>query len=325
MGAKDGSSLHKANVANPRDTFQHMGIATKKPKELRLRQMAVKGGQFVHEHGEERFQIGNDWFRSFPNRAGYDENFLGEQVALPSLTGANKGKAAPRLDDPKRTELEYTHFSIVQNKERRMPFFTAVNIDGSKINEVERKGKWLFDARISVDHQMGNVAYKKNDLDRGHMVRRRDPVWGKDGERASGDTFVYTNAALQHVQLNQHEWLDLENRVLDKAQAEGKKMTVFTGPVFNENDPSFDNNGRMKKATKMPQEFWKVVVWKDKEKGLQSEAFVMSQRKDLAGNSGPEDDPKTEAEFQMYRVPLDQLEKMTQLDFGNLNKSQQTA
>ncbi len=99
-------------------------------------------------------------------------------------------------------------------------------------------------------------------------------------------------------------------------------MTVFTGPVFNENDPSFDNNGRMKNPTKMPQEFWKVVVWKDKEKGLQSEAFVMSQRHDLAGNSGPEADLKSEAEFQMYRVPIEKLEKMTQLDFGALGDRQ---
>ena len=204
------------------------------------------------------------------------------------------------------------------NKERRMPFFTAVNIDGAQVKEVKRSGKWLFDPRIEREHQLGNAAYKKNDLDRGHMVRRRDPTWGDKAEQGSTDTFVYTNAALQHENLNQDEWLDLENRVLEKAMTEDKKMTVMTGPVFRDSDPSFDNGGKLKNPTKIPQDFWKVVAWNDPEKGLQSEAFVMSQKKDLAGTGNPDDKLTTEKQFNMYRVPISQLEEMTSLDFGQL-------
>ena len=308
----------------PADNFEVNGVQTKKAEAAMLRQSAIKGGKLVDINGEKRIQVGNDWYRPYVERKGYEENFLGAHLDLPALDPSIKSQAAPRVDDPSRNELEYTNFSIVMNKERRMPFFTAVNIDGAQVKEVERSGKWLFDPRLEREHQLGNEAYKNNDLDRGHMVRRRDAVWGGDAEQGSTDTFVYTNAALQHKNLNQHEWLDLENRVLDKAAAEDKKMTVFTGPVFRDDDPSFDNNGRMNNPTKIPQDFWKVVVWKDPEKGLQSEAFVMSQKKDLAGNSGPEDDLQKESDFAMYRVPLNQLEEMTNLHFGQLNNDCQS-
>ena len=102
-------------------------------------------------------------------------------------------------------------------------------------------------------------------------------------------------------------------------------MTVFTGPVFHESDPSFDNRGRMQEATKMPQEFWKVVVWNDEEKGLQSEAFVMSQKDDINGRSRGVDDPQTEDDFDMYRVPLKELEAKTELCFGGLHNECETA
>lgn len=301
----------------------HQGVATDltKDPQAQLRQLAVKRGKLVHIGGEQRIQIGNDWFRPYVGRKGYDENFLGEKLEMPKLGDSIKDKAARRVDDPSKTELEYTNFSIVQNAERRMPFFTAVNIDGAQIKEVERDGKWLFDARIDRDAQMGNEAYKKNDWDRGHMVRRRDSTWGSKAEQGSKDTFVYTNAALQHKELNQHEWLDLEDRLLDKAEAQDSKMTVFTGPVFRDDDPKFNNNGKMNYDAQIPQEFWKVAVWNDKEKGLQSEAFVMSQRHDIAGNSGPEKDLTKESQFAVYRVPLHQVEELTNLDFGKLDNN----
>ena len=64
-----------------------------------------------------------------------------------------------------------------------------------------------------------------------------------------------------------------------------------------------------------------MVVWKDPEKGLQSEAFVMSQKKDLAGIGNPDEELTKEQDFNLYRVPMDQLEKMTKLDFGKLNQA----
>lgn len=253
----------------------------------------------------------------YPGREGYDTNFLGRELPLPSLSPELQEKAAPLLSDPSQSELKYTNFSIVINKERRQPFFTAVNIDGPNVVSVPRDGKWTIDGRIAREHQLGNEAYRNNPIDRGHQVRRRDAAWGEHAHRASNDTFAYTNAALQHGSLNQKEWLDLENHVLNTAVDSGMKLTVLTGPVLRDDDPKFDNGGRVEPATQMPQEFWKVVVWNDPAEGLKGSAFVLSQA-DYVGREALDDGSFEPGEFSVYQVPLDRLEKTTGLSFGPL-------
>ena len=109
------------------------------------------------------------------------------------------------------------------------------------------------------------------------MVRRLDPVWGDKADQANRDTFVYTNAALQHKDLNQREWLALEDHILEHANTTDSKLTVFTGPVFKDDDPEFDNNGRVDPPTQIPLKFWKLAVWNEPGEGLKGAAFVMSQ------------------------------------------------
>ena len=89
---------------------------------------------------------------------------------------------------------------------------------------------WRFDPRIPQTAQLGNDLYRGNNLDRGHQVRRLDPVWGEEDEAllAQEDTFHYTNACPQHKDLNQREWNDLEDYVLDNAGAHELKVSVLT-------------------------------------------------------------------------------------------------
>ena len=269
--------------------------------------------------GQENYQTEDGIVNDFPNRDGYDPGFLGIDLPMPQLSAELRAKAAPLLADPSKIELKYDHFSIIQNAERATPMLTAVNIDGAQYQDVERKGTWVLDGRIAPEHQMDNRAYSKNDYDRGHQVRRKDPGWGPDAAAATNDTFVYTNAALQHSDLNQKTWLDVENNILFGAVAKKEKKTVFTGPIFSDDDPSFNNRGMMKRATKIPQAFWKVEVWNEPSKGLQAEAFVISQE-DLIGKP-PSKVPyehMTPAVMQTYRVSMDKLEELTHIDFGDI-------
>lgn len=310
-------SEHRSQLS-PGDSFQSSSDSSVDILGSHLQRLRKQASSYDYQ-SEQTIEVRGEDFKAFPNREGYDENFLGRELSLPTMTAAQRAGAVERTDLPGEFELPYTHFTIVMDKERRQARFTAVNIDGAQYKSVKRKKGWAFDARIPREFQLGNEAYGGNNIDRGHMVRRRAPMWGPDAALASSDTFVYTNAGLQHAKLNQEEWLDLENRILDTARNEGKKMTVFTGPVFHDSDPSFDNRGRMESPTQMPQEFWKVVVWNDENKGLQSEAFVMSQKDDVSGHSGAVEDPQTEDDFKMYRVPLKELEAKTQLTFGSLH------
>ena len=90
---------------------------------------------------------------------GYDEDFLDIRLDLPEVDADYKDQVAPLKSDPTKSELKYTHFSVVMNKMRRTPIFTAVNIDGAQYNPKKRKGDWDFDPRINSQHQMGNRAY----------------------------------------------------------------------------------------------------------------------------------------------------------------------
>ena len=168
-------------------------------------------------------------------------------------------------------------------------------------------------------HQLGNIAYVKNDLDRGHMVHGQSPAWGALAEMARADSYVYSNAALQHKGLNQEEWVDLENQLLDEARDQGRKVSVFAGPVFKDDDKYFDNKGRMPGAVQMPRSFWKVVVWQDPQKGLQTESYLMSQEDDLAGKGGGE--YRDGADLRPFRVPLSEVEALTKLRFESLHES----
>ena len=267
----------------------------------------------------ETYRKDNAVFCDFEGRTGYNDEFLGTTVPLPQLDSSIRNSAAPLLKDPSQIELKYTHFSVIQHKERATPLMTAVNIDGSQFKDLERKGTWVFDGRIAREHQMGNEAYKDNDFDRGHLVRRKDPQWGSQAEGGSNDTFVYTNSALQHCDLNQKTWLDVENSVLYGAVATHEKKTVFSGPVLRDDDPVFDNDGKMALPTKIPQAFWKVEVWNDPTVGLQAEAFVISQ-KELIGHpkSNVPYEQMTPMQMQTHRITMPELEELTHIHFGNL-------
>ena len=262
-------------------------------------------------------ELNGEVYRTFPNRQGYDPNFLGASIPLPTLDDSIKNEAAPLLNDPSKIELKYTHFSVVQDKDRRQPLLTAVNLDGTQTKDLARKGTWSLDARIDRQYQLGNEAYANNDIDKGHQVRRRDPQWGPEADKAGGDTFVYTNVGLQHADLNQRTWLDLEDHVLHNAVNHNQKVTVFTGPVLRSDDPKFDNAGAIKNPTQMPLEFWKMEVWNEPGKGIEGEAFVESQKSywDKPKTKEPYDH-LNEGQLQACRVPIAQLEQMTHIHFG---------
>lgn len=236
---------------------------------------------------------------------------------MPELSKDLSSQTARLIEKPSESELKYTHFSVVMHKMRRLPILTAVNIDGAQLKSVPRNDRWVTDDRIRREHQLGNEAYKHNDLDRGHMVRRLDPVWGEKAKQANQDTFVYTNSALQHKNLNRKEWVALEEHILKHARTTDQKMNVFTGPVFSESDPEFDNAGRVNPPTQIPQQFWKVAVWNNEQSGLQGTAFVLSQA-ELIDTQDYRDGNFEPGRFEVYQVPLEQLEKMTELNFGEI-------
>jgi len=245
---------------------------------------------------------------NYENRNGYNANFLEKKVSLPSIPDNLKDDVV-KLKNSNNEELKYTNFSVVMSKSRGLAFYTAVNIDGSELKQLERKNDvWYYDPRIERKFQYGPELYSNNDLDRGHLVRRLDPVWGPNFNDANEDTFHFSNCSPQHKNLNQKTWLGLEDYILQNADVNDLKVNVFTGPVFNKNDLVYRGKYLV------PSEFWKVVTIIKNDNKMSSTAYLQTQKQLIA------DLKFVFGEYKTYQIQITKIESLTGLNFGNLRE-----
>ena len=215
-------------------------------------------------------------------------------------------------------ELPYHHFSVAFHRKRRLAYFTAVNIDGrTPLREKREADKWSYDPRIDKDEQVGNDFYQGTLFDRGHLVRRLDPAWGRSegvAKAANDDTFHFTNCSPQHKRFNEGKnlWAGLEDYLLNRAGDERRRMTVFTGPVFAKGDPEY-------RGLPIPKRFWKVAVLPGKSGDLVATAFVVSQEDLIRPLFEAAAEEMTREEVaQLFQVRVRKVEELTGLDFGTL-------
>jgi endonuclease G len=253
----------------------------------------------------------------YTKRRGYDPRFLaGHTVPLPQLSRAQRAQAASRASGPApRHVLPYHNFSVVMNAERRLAFFTAVNIDGKLIRRLTRESdRWILDPRIGKEQQTGEPVYADNDLDRGHLVRRLDPAWATTrtgAKRANDDTFHFTNCTPQHKKFNQGQttWAGIEDYILESAETHDLKVSVFTGPVFADDDDEY-------RGVKLPRQYWKVVAMAKRDGDLSATGYLLSQERLLDGLESLEE--FSYGEYRTFQVPIERIEQLTGLSFGDL-------
>jgi endonuclease G len=211
-------------------------------------------------------------------------------------------------------ELPYHHYSVVLNARRRMAFFTAVNIDGKLAKDLGKRenDRWIFDSRIETRLQIGNEWYARP-FDRGHLVRRLDPAWGRTAtiaKTANDDTFHFTNCSPQHSRFNQGKnlWQGLENYLLDTANNEERRISLFTGPIFEDDDPTHA-------GVQIPRRFWKIAAWVRPDGSMGAAGFIVSQE-ELLQSMGLES--AAEQVARTFQEKISEIEKLTGLDFGKL-------
>jgi endonuclease G len=260
----------------------------------------------------------------YETRPGYNPEFLGFKVAFPRLTNITKPKAyaVPGVSGSDRFELKYHHYSLIFNKDRKLAFAAGVNYDPTASVQFQREGKdrWFYDPRVTPEKelQVGNDLYADNPLDRGHLVRRADAAWGSSEEEAklaNDDTFHFTNCSPQHAITNQGKlkdappglklWGKLEDHVATQGKKEQRKLCVFNGPVFRTTDTVY-------RGVKIPQEFWKIVVFANDAGDPAAAAFVLTQ---AALIQGLEEEFQV-GEYKAVQVRVKDLETKTGLDFG---------
>lgn len=253
---------------------------------------------------------------SFAGRDGYNRRFLSRAAIDPPKPGETwKDDLVSVIDADgvgQVEELKYRHFSVWMSRSRKLPLVSAVNIDGARSKRLGRIDTWYIDGRLDAELQVDNDGYKGNPLDRGHMVRREDPVWGdlETAGEANRDTFHYTNAAPQHEALNQRDWLRLEEYVLGNARTYGLKVSVFTGPVFADKDPLYRD------MVRIPMAFWKIVaIINGQTRKPSVTGYLLSQGdliRDMVGEFvyGP---------FRTYQTEVSTIGELARLDVDHLS------
>jgi endonuclease G len=257
---------------------------------------------------------------NYANRRGYDPSFLGDgahRIPLPRLPDNLYAKTSKKADAAGggRHVLPYYHYSVVMNMERRLAFFTAVNVNGRLSRRLTReRDKWALDPRIPAGEQTGEAVYRDNPLDRGHLVRRLDPAWGQTlfvAKRANDDTFHFTNCTPQHEDFNQNKttWAGLEDYILENADNRDLRVTVFTGPVLADDDDQY-------RGVQLPRQYWKVVAMVKRNGDLSATAYLLSQERLIDGLEIAE--AFSYGAYRTFQVPVSRVEAMTRLSFGAL-------
>ena len=273
----------------------------------------------------------------------YEKNFLGDYVInTPALSESEQKKFQDAEITVEEYYLDYVNYSVLQNPRRKFPYFSASNIDGTQFQTIARKevfdgkgDRWRKDKRIPGDAQFGSELYSADmsHFDRGHLTKREDVQWGDSKEIAkegAASTFYFTNAAPQVDRLNRGVWKKIEDYILHQEVIEhGSKITLFTGPVFLENDPYFVTKVR-NQDIQLPTLFWKVIYYIHGGE-LYHTAFLTSQKtllekrrivKPTVRSKGEREDQFMRfKDAETYQVQVDFIEKLSGLSFTSAKEN----
>jgi endonuclease G len=163
--------------------------------------------------------------------------------------------------------------------------------------------------------------YARNDLDRGHLVRRASACWGDtraEAARANKDnTFHYTNSAPQAAKFNQgmELWLGMESYLLDHAEEHSSRLLVFTGPIFSALDPVY-------RGVEIPLRYFKVAAFIHQGE-LATTGYVVDQSPQLGElpnvpRPGAVEEAPPLGPFHTFQVPVRDIAELTGLDLDQL-------
>jgi endonuclease G len=246
--------------------------------------------------------------------AGFDLKFLpGHQLTLPAAADAAiEADFAPTKSG--ESVRNYMHYSLAMSASRRFCRWVAWNVDGSALKKLPRVGmSFKLDDAYEAKYQVGDELYTRpaNALDRGHIARRADLVWGSeaDAEQGNVDSFFFTNITPQLDTFNRSSshgrWGEVENAIYEGVKVDHLRISVFGGPIFKDSDFPY-------RKVLVPRSFWKAIAYVENG-DLRAKAYILTQ-----------DDLEARLEslgleqFKLYQVSLATLAEATGLAFGAL-------
>jgi endonuclease G len=181
--------------------------------------------------------------------------------------------------------VKHGNYESVFSVSKRYPVLVEWTVTRSKLecsNPAKRTDKFLPDPQIKKESDIDDD-YVKSGFDRGHISPAAD---ARCNEKHMAESFYFTNMAPQYPGLNRGQWKNLEEwtRVL---AVENDSVIVKAGCV---------GVRQQMKSVAVPTHCWKVIYVKGK-----AEAYVFPN------------EPERTKSFEMHKVPLDSVKKLTKL------------
>jgi endonuclease G, mitochondrial len=292
-GESRGAAMNVFNIQGPTTINIYNGVAA--PTAVQDKPaggLGLRGGVDVGPLVAEKKQ---NFDEDYAARAGqgYDSRFLSVAISHPSAPA--RADELLTNDDGTEWVLDYHHYSLVMNRERRLMMWSAANVSYDLgLRDTRTRGdlgaeNWREDPRIAErfgdSFQITDTDFygPATRIDRGHIVRREDNCWGDSPlmiEYANADTYHWTNCTPQHEAFNRenpgstadpHKRADYAGRkgtwgwfeafVQQSLKTiEGNRASIFAGPMLKGTDPTPKQGSAAVRSTQYPVRFWKVLA-----------------------------------------------------------------
>ena len=197
------------------------------------------------------------------------------------------------LPRPVGGEIEHhTGYSLEYNEKTEQPFWVAYELTREEVlGKVQRKDAFRADPDIST----GSAAlsdYKGSGYDRGHLAPAADMKWSKE---VMSESFFMSNMSPQAPSFNRGIWKKLEEQVR-KWAVDNRKILIATGPIITQGYKTIGDN-----EVAVPAYYYKVImdITEPSKKGI---GFILPNA-------------KGEKELPEYSMTIDEVERITGLDF----------
>lgn len=189
--------------------------------------------------------------------------------------------------------LQRTGYTLSYDSKTKTPQWVAWELTKEETKGKEERSTEFFPDPDVTGAQVVTYDYSHSGYDRGHMAPAGDMKWNK---QAMQESFYMSNICPQDHNLNTEDWNDLEMKTREWVRHYGK-VHVVCGPIYNGKRNEYIGEHRVK----VPDAFFKVILINHDNKQC-AMGFLFENE---AG----------ERPLEQYLVPVDQIEKITGMDF----------
>lgn len=194
--------------------------------------------------------------------------------------------------DSTDSKIYHKGFTLLYNEKHEQASWVAYQLTKEETNNIySRTNKFMPDPTVRTQTANDND-YLGSGYDRGHLAPASDMGWSA---QTMFESFYYSNMSPQVPSFNRGIWKKLEEQVRTWA-IEYDTIYVVTGPVLKDSLPAIGKNN-----VSIPEYYYKVILEHSKS-GVKGIGFIMKNE----SSAEP---------LQNFAVPIDSVEKLTNIDF----------